>query len=206
MTSSHKLLVSRRRQLFVKEIYRQFAHMLFGLVIAGFIYYVQFINEAYATLTLIAVVFVGVLIADAVDRGIKVPLFSFLIEKLERKDTFPGKGTIYFFIATLFCLAFFGSTITIIAIVMLSVLDSATTIAGINFGRRKIFGKKTLEGTLCGIGAGFVIMLFFTGPLNAIILATAAGVTELVSPVDDNLTIPVVTGVLLWLLAGVMIL
>lgn len=176
--------------------------MLFGFVIAGFIYYIQFIDQAYAYLTLIAVVFVGVVIADAVNRGINVPLFSFLIEKLERKDTFPGKGTIYFFIATLFCLAFFGSTITIIAIVMLSVLDSVSTVAGINFGKRKILGSKTLEGTACGIGAGFVIMLFFTGPLNALILSAAAGLTELVSPVDDNLTIPLVTCVLLWFLSG----
>jgi phytol kinase len=174
--------------------------MLFGLVIAGFIYFVQFIDESYAILTLIAVVFVGIVIADAVDRGIKVPLFSYLIGKLERKDTFPGKGTIYFFISTLFCLAFFGSTITVIAIVMLAILDSVTTVAGINFGRKKILGNKTLEGTACGIGAGFVIMLFFTGPINALVLSAAAGITELVSPVDDNLTIPIVTCVLLWFL------
>ena len=186
----------------MKEIYRKFAHLLFGLLIAGFIYYIHFINDAYAILTFIAVIFVGVLIADAVDRGIKVPLFSFLIGKLERKDVFPGKGTIFFFIATLFCLAFFGSSTTIVAIVMLSVLDSVTTIAGINFGRKKLVGNKTLEGTLFGIGAGFLIMLLFTGPLNAIILAAAAGVTELVSPVDDNLTIPLVTSIVLMFLGA----
>jgi len=176
--------------------------MLFGLLIAGFIYYVHFIHEGYAIFTFIAIVFVGIVIADAVDRGIKVPLFSFLIGKLERKDVFPGKGTIYFFISTLFCLAFFGSSITIIAIVMLSVLDSVTTVAGKSFGKKKIWGEKTLEGTICGTGAAFAIMLFFTGPLNAIILSAAAGITELVSPIDDNLTIPVVTCVLVWFLGG----
>lgn len=176
--------------------------MLFGLLIAGFIYYVHFIREDIALYTFIAVIFVGVIIADAIDRGIRVPLFSYLIGKLERDGVFPGKGTIFFFISTLFCLAFFGAGITIIAIVMLSVLDSVTTIAGVNFGRKKIWGDKSIEGTACGIGAAFVVMLFFTAPLNAVILSVAAGITELISPVDDNLTIPLVTCILLWFLGG----
>lgn len=176
--------------------------MLFGLLIAGFIYYAHFIDKGYAIFTFIAVVFIGVIVADAIDRGINIPIFSFLIGKLERKDVFPGKGTIFFFISTLFCLAFFGSLITVIGIVMLSVLDSITTVVGQNFGKRKIWSEKTLEGTTCGIGAAFIIMLFFTGPINAIILSAAAGITELVSPIDDNLTIPLVTCVLVFFLGG----
>lgn len=173
--------------------------MLFGLVIAGFIY---FAPAWLAQFTFVAVIFTGVIIADAIDRGIRVPLFSYLIGRLERDGVFPGKGTIFFFIGTLFCLTFFGSESTIIAIVMLAVLDSVSTVAGIHYGRRKIYNSKTLEGTICGIGAAFVIMLFFTGPLTALILSVAAGITELVSPVDDNLTIPPVTCILLTLISG----
>ncbi len=176
--------------------------MIFGLLIAAFIYYSHSISGAIATVTFVAVIFTAVVIADAASRGIRVPLFSYLISKLEREDAFPGKGTIFFFISTLFCLAFFGSESTVIAIVMLAVLDSISTVAGISFGKKKIYNNKSLEGTACGIGAGFVVMLFFTGPINAIILAAAAGITELVSPVDDNLTIPPVTCIMLWIIGA----
>lgn len=183
----------------MKEIYRQLSHMLFGLIIAAFLYFVPGVTAIY---TFVAVIFISVVISDAVARGIKVPLFSYLIGKLERDGAFPGKGTLLFFVGVLFCLTFFGSGITIIAIVVLSVLDSVSTIAGVYFGKRKIFGKKTLEGTAAGIAASFIVLLFLTSPVNALVVSVVAGITELVSPVDDNLTIPLVSCICLLLLTG----
>lgn len=176
--------------------------MLFGLLICTFLY---FADRSIAIYTFVAVIFIGVVIADAISRGIKVPLFSYLIEKLERDGSFPGKGALFFFVGVLFCLQFFGSDIAITSIIVLSVLDSITTVAGINFGKHKLIGKKTLEGTLCGIFASAAVLLLFTSPLTAAVLSAAAGITELVSPVDDNLTIPVVSCICLFFLNGVYI-
>ncbi|MDD4128062.1 MAG: hypothetical protein PHV39_10355 [Methanomicrobium sp.] len=187
----------------MKEIYRQFSHLLFGLLICTFIY---FANTQTALYTFVAVIFIGVIIADAVSRGINVPLFSYLIDKLEREGSFPGKGALFFFVGVLFCLQFFGSDITITSIIVLSVLDSITTVAGVNYGKHKIFGKKTLEGTLSGIIASIIVLLLFTSPMTAVIISVVAGLTELVSPVDDNLTIPVVSCICLFFLNGVNIL
>ncbi|MBN2735131.1 MAG: phosphatidate cytidylyltransferase [Methanomicrobiaceae archaeon] len=178
----------------MKEIYRQFSHLLFGLLICAFIY---FADTQIALYTFVAVIFIGVIIADAVSRGIKIPLFSYLIDKLEREGSFPGKGALFFFVGVLFCLQFFGSEITITSIIVLSVLDSVTTVAGVNFGKTKIFGKKTLEGTLAGIFASAAVLLIFTSPVTAILLSVVAGITELLSPVDDNLTIPLTVCIIL---------
>lgn len=184
----------------MKEIYRQFSHLMFGLLICTFLYFADIKTAIY---TFIAVIFIGVVIADAISRGIKIPLFSYLIERLEREGTFPGKGTIFFFIGVLFCLEFFGRDIAITSIVVLSVLDSVSTIAGINFGKHKIYGKKSLEGTLAGIAASTVVLLLFISPATALVLSVVAGITELVSPVDDNLTIPVVSCICLFFINGI---
>jgi dolichol kinase len=172
--------------------------MLFGLLICTFIY---FTDRQIALYTFVAVIFIGVIIADAVSRGIKIPLFSYLINKLEREGSFPGKGALFFFVGVLFCLQFFGSEITVTSIIVLSVLDSVSTVAGVNFGKTKIFGKKTLEGMLAGIAASVIVLAIFTSPATAVILSVVAGITELLSPVDDNLTIPLTVCIVLALIA-----
>ncbi|WFN37428.1 phosphatidate cytidylyltransferase [Methanomicrobium antiquum] len=181
----------------MKETYRQFSHLLFGLLICAFIYIAKTEVSIY---TFIAVIFTGVIIADAISRGINVPLFSYLIKKLERDGSFPGKGALFFFVGVLFCLRFFGEDITITSIIVLSVLDSVSTVAGLNFGKHKIYGKKSLEGTVLGITASIFVLIFFISPITAVILSVIAGIAELISPVDDNLTIPVVSCVCLFFL------
>ena len=177
--------------------------MAFGLLIAAFIYLVPWEIALY---TFTAVIFIGVVIADAIDRGIHIPLFYNIIRKLERDGAFPGKGAIFFFIGVLFCLAFFGDSVTPVAIVVLAVLDSVSTIVGKRFGKIKLVGKKTLEGTASGIVASAIVLLFLVQPVAAIVVSIIAGVTELVSPVDDNLTIPVVSCICLFLLNGGLVL
>lgn len=177
--------------------------MAFGLLIAAFIWFVQ---EEIALYTLTAVIFIGVVIADATDRGIHVPLFYSIIREMERDGAFPGKGAIFFFIGVLFCLAFFGDAIAPVAIVVLAVLDSVSTIVGKKYGKTKLIGKKSLEGTTAGIVASVVVLLFIVQPVAAVVVSVVSGLAELVSPVDDNLTIPVVACICLFLLSGGLVL
>ncbi|MBP2132156.1 dolichol kinase [Methanomicrobium sp. W14] len=181
----------------MREEYRQAAHLFFGFIIAFFIF---FADKKTAVYVMAIVVFLSVAISDAVTKNIHVPLFSEIIQKLERNNTVPGKGTILFFISTLTCLVLFEKNIVFAAILVLAVLDSVTTIIGINFGRTKIYKKKSLEGTASGIIAGFIVLIFLINPQTALVASALAGITELISPVDDNLTIPLVVCIVLSIL------
>jgi dolichol kinase len=72
---------------------------------------------------------------------------------------------------------------------------------GERYGRTKISGEKSLEGSLAFVAAAVLsgLLLNFTGIhlLHGLILAgsiIAAGVELLPLPVNDNLVIPVVSG------------
>ena len=76
------------------------------------------------------------------------------------------------------------------------------TLVGIHVGHHKIWKSKSLEGTLAGMGTTVVALLVLT-PLSvplAFAAAITAGVVELLSPVDDNLTIPLSVCIILTLL------
>lgn len=190
----------------MNEYHRQLSHLAFGLLIASFIY---FTDRQIAISIMAVVVILGVAIADAIARGYHVPLFSWIIGRLERDSVYPGMGSMVFFIAALFCLIIFGSQITVAALIVLSVLDSISTAVGLKFGKTKIYGKKTLEGAMGGFFASIAALAIYTAmipdalPLGAVSIIVASGIgaiTELISPVDDNITIPVVVGIVLFLI------
>ncbi|WP_440949950.1 diacylglycerol/polyprenol kinase family protein [Methanosphaerula subterraneus] len=172
----------------MREDLRQVLHLLIGLVIAALI---QFIEPAVAVPLLAVGLLGGMVVADAISRGFHLPLISWILAQAERSGAVPGQGTFFFVMSALACLVLFGSETAAIGVLVLAVLDSVTALAGMTFGRRKIYHNRTLEGTMSGI----VVMagiLFFLMPLpQAVLVSVVAGVIELYAPVDDNLLIPV---------------
>jgi len=70
-----------------------------------------------------------------------------------------------------------------------------TGLVGMRWGRIKIFGPKTLEGTSCGLAVNLLIGLTFLPPPVGIAMAVTATVVEaVVNIVDDNLAVPVFAG------------
>jgi dolichol kinase len=82
---------------------------------------------------------------------------------------------------------------------VLSIGDSLATIAGHYVGKHALFKKKTFEGTLTFFVCAFAILIFFVAPTKAVLVALIASATELITPpnLDDNITIPFITGLLL---------
>ena len=75
------------------------------------------------------------------------------------------------------------------------------TLAGIHFGKHRITNGKSFEGTVAGILVNTAALLILISPLQAFAASLVAGIVELVSPVDDNLTIPVCICILLTLMS-----
>ena len=181
------------------EVLRKGVHLLVGLSIAIAI---PLVDMQLVLWAFVFAIFAGFVLSDAISRGYTLPLISRVVLLLERKDVMPGKGTLYFAIGVFFVLVFFPVQVVIPAIICLAVLDGVATLVGIHYGRHKIWKSKSLEGTLAGMITTVVALLIMT-PLSvplAIAAAFTAGVVELLSPVDDNLTIPLSVCIVLTLL------
>jgi phytol kinase len=137
-----------------------------------------------------------------ISRGYPIPFISRFVKFLDREDALPGRGALYFAISALLCLILFPVAAVIPAIIALAVLDGVATIAGRRFGKTRIWNGKTLEGTVVAMAVTFVCLLPFLTPPGAGVSTLVAGVVELVSPIDDNLTIPVSVCIVLTLIPG----
>ncbi|MCD6398440.1 MAG: phosphatidate cytidylyltransferase [Candidatus Aenigmarchaeota archaeon] len=106
-------------------------------------------------------------------------------------------GAVLFFISSGISLLIFPKTISFIAISVLAVGDSFSTIIGIHFGKHitKINPPKTYEGTFGGLLASFFACLVFTNPLVALV-ASSVGMFIEVMPIriNDNILIPIIVG------------
>jgi len=130
--------------------------------------------------------------------------FSNVLRERE-KTTFTG--IFFFLLGSTITVILFSPPVAISAILFLIIGDFMAAVVGISFGRTRI-GKKSLEGSVaCFIscflicytiffGIKFVEQLAFWGAL-------VAAVTELFNPsfIDDNLSIPCMSGLAMHLIA-----
>jgi phytol kinase len=180
------------------ETSRQLVHLLFGIGIAAAI---ALIDRPVMLSIMMIALFFGVLLSDALSRGYQIKGVSPLVELMERQDVLPGKGAILFLLSALTCLFFFNTKVVVPAVLALAVLDGVATLAGIRYGRHRIYNGKSLEGTGAGIAAAALVLLLLLPPAYALAAAVLAGVIELVAPLDDNLLIPPCICLLLTFLA-----
>jgi len=176
---------------------RKVVHMFFGVGIAALVF---FLPRDLIVGLLASSLFVGFILVEGVVRGYRIPLITPLIRILERKGEFPGKGAFYFTASALFCVLFFQTRVVVAAILSLAVLDGVATLAGVHWGKHRITNGKSFEGSIGGILANTAVLLLLLPPLPAFAASLVAGVVELISPVDDNLTIPVCVCIFLTLM------
>jgi dolichol kinase len=108
-------------------------------------------------------------------------------------------------------LALFDRHIVTLTLLFLAFGDPIASFCGIQFGKDKILGNKTLQGTLGSFAACTVIgalyyyfnnlmteRLLIVAPLSGLIGALAELVP--IGKLDDNLTFPIIGSALLWVL------
>jgi len=124
--------------------------------------------------------------------------FHNLVNSLERERSEKNyMGAVLFFLSSGISLLIFPKTISFIAITVLAVGDSFSTIIGIHFGKHvaKINPPKTYEGTFGGLLASFIACLVFANPFIAFV-ASSVGMLMEVLPIriNDNILIPIMVG------------
>lgn len=189
-----------------KELRRQLVHASgIALVPLAFVFGKTFVGAASLVLSLI--IFILAEHKNANGKKIRAgksnvsPVHS-VFEKFERSGG-NYRGAFYFYIASAVSLFLFPLSVAALSITVLALGDSFSTAAGI-FGKRKIFynRKKTWEGTLAGFFVSFA-SCFLINPYLAFPAAFFGMLAEsLPLEIDDNLTIPILTGVALSVIAA----
>jgi len=184
----------------MRHIGRKLYHLLGGLGLLS-LYYVLGRERALWAYTLLAG---AVLIIDI--ARIRVPSFnrfcfehfgSFIRESERDRMT----GTVPYILGIGLALLLYRSDIAAAAVCFLAAGDVAATTVGERYGRTKIVGPKSLEGTLAffaaAVTAGIALNLAGIHLTHGLVVAgalTAAAVELLPLPLNDNLTIPLASG------------
>lgn len=187
------------------EIKRQLFHLSFGLVIVGLLYF-----NVLTTLYLFVIIAVG-LALSVIYQKYTLPGLSWFIKRYERakdKKTFPGRGAILFLIGSFIVILLFDKNTALAAITILALGDSISPLVGRFYGRIKhpFSNVKLIEGTIAGIVAGFLGAMLFVSPSQAIIASFVAMTVEAIDikllgdKFDDNISIPLVAGFVIWLI------
>ena len=134
--------------------------------------------------------------------------FSSLLRTHEKQKI---TGTGYYLLSSLLSVLFFKKELAITCLSFLVLGDMFAAIIGTRFGRTKILPNKSLEGSLACFAVCLVIGLFIarlfpehlTPQIVTIGAFTATIVEMLPLGIDDNLTIPLISGLVMQILISV---
>lgn len=184
----------------MKHIGRKFFHFFGGLGLIS-IYYLFGRRNALICYGLIAAAELAFDIIRLRIAGfnhfIQKRFSSFIRASEENKLT----GMLFYVTGVGLAFLFYRADVATAAVLFLACGDVAATMVGERFGRTKIAGEKSLEGTLAFVAVAVVsgVLLNLTVvqlPFGLLFAGAivAAGVELLPLPLNDNLVIPVVSG------------
>ena len=146
-------------------------------------------------------------IARLAIKPVNAFVYSHLASFIRESERNTLTGSPWYILGTLCAAALFDLPVAIVAVAFLACGDVSATTAGEIWGRTKLWdGKKSLEGSiafiLAGVVAGAVVSRFYPLSLAVIIPgAVSAAIIEILPlKVNDNLTIPLLSGAVMQLI------
>lgn len=138
-------------------------------------------------------------------------IFRPIMRKSEQENY---SGIPFYALGVSLAIFLYPEKVALLAVLFLVFADPIASIVGVYLGKNRIFPNKTLEGTIAAFIVCFAIVLIYSRyvPMNAdnllfyALLGGVSGATsELLSAfnIDDNFTIPVVSGALMTLFATI---
>jgi len=125
---------------------------------------------------------------------------GFLRKHLKTEEMKRPTGSLFYMLGCLISILVFGKYEAMASIFVLAISDPASSMIGRTWGRRPLAFGKSMEGTGAFLLSALLVLACFPFTVPAVI-GTACGATaaELFSArfIDDNLSIPVVTGAVL---------
>jgi len=182
-----------------KELKRQLIHVLAGTVV---IWFVLYLGRTNALLIASLIFLIGLIISILLKRGWEIPIASDLIgfAGREKEKHFPAVGALMFFAGIILTMAFFENMGVILGALIVAVYgDGASTLVGKAIGSIKTIRGLTVEGTIGGILVAYLLLVAIFDIVPAI-AASIFGMLAEMLPLDDNLSIPLVSAIVLSIL------
>jgi dolichol kinase len=177
------------------ELLRKIIHLLTSLIPVIYLISMNKEQMSFLCISLFMLFLAGDLLRIYVIQLGRIfdKVFGKLLRPAEKEKKLTGAT--YLLLGFSIVAVFFEKEVAVISMLILSVCDSLAAIVGRSFGRRKWFGK-TVEGSLTFFLATLFITGFFNDKFGINILGAALlTVVELLSgKLNDNLTIPIVSG------------
>ena len=184
-----------------RELRRKSIHLL-GLVVPILYFFTSRDLIIIGVGALLTLVLAAELLKGVVPgvRVIFLRIFSPILRSQEQKGGLTGAT--YFLIGSFLCILLFDKTLAIVCLCFLTLGDLCAALIGKQWGRIKLFSRKSLEGSLaCFVVCTAAALLIGLHPVVAIAGALVATLIELLPiGVDDNVTIPLISGLAMHLL------
>lgn len=189
-----------------REVKRKIVHVLLGIVFVLLIYF-----DLFEAIHFVLLFFIGLACSFICKSGVRIPVMSWFLDRLERAEDLkkmPGKGVITFVAGSGLSVLLFSKRAALTAIIVLALADAASFLIGKYFGRyvHPFNPDKHLEGLVAAFIFGIPAALVFLPLARAFIVAAFAAVIETANirfgrfRVDDNLSVPLATGLITTLL------
>jgi len=186
-----------------KEIKRKMIHLSAMVIPIGYSFLPYDISLAALFIaTAIAVIFDIVKIKN---RSFRLLIYRFFRDMFRHKETHYFNGGSFILFSALICLLVFNKWIAIISLTYIITGDVAAAIVGRLYGKHKVYGKHSVEGSLAFfVAASIASSSLFWIPYDVVPVyyrisgaLLAALIEMIIIQVDDNLTVPILTGLML---------
>jgi dolichol kinase len=193
---------------FTQELWRKGTH-LGALIIPG-VYFVLGLSESQMLAIMIPIALLMLLIDIsrlrewALWRKIAAPIGGRMIRGHEQAGDFTGAT--YILVSVCLTVAMYTKPIAIAALTFIIVGDTLAALVGRRFGRHR-FGRKSVEGSLACLAGTSLVAVFTPGLALSVALpgAVVAAITEALSTrIDDNISVPIVSGLVMTLLSRIL--
>lgn len=185
------------------EIGRKIIHITILVVLAAYFFiqdslvsagYTAVLAKQVALLFLVALLILFLILEYLrLELNWKMPFFSQFIRSKEQDRMY---GVIYFLSATIISLAVFNKEIALAALLMTTFGDMVAALIGKKYGTTLIYRNKTWAGFLAELGTNLIVGFLILDSIYIILgMAFVATIVEtLVDELDDNLLIPIFSG------------
>ena len=188
---------------FFHEVGRKIIHITILIVLAAYFFiqdrlvgagYTSVLAKQVALLFLVALLIIFLILEYfRLELGWKMPFFSQFIRPKEQNRMY---GVVYFLSATIISLAVFDYKIALAALLMTTFGDMVAALVGKKYGTTLIYRNKTWAGFFGELITNLIVGFIILDSIYVILgMAFVAAIVEtLVDELDDNLLIPIFSG------------
>lgn len=211
LTSGFPIRLAMRNDL---HLARKVWHLCMGMLIV-FVYVFSNMSVGSAILILGSVLGLDLIVETA---RLRIPSFNDQVLRywgpfMRSCEVNKVSGVPYYILASLLALSIFPKPVGVLSVLFLAIGDPIASLVGILYGKNspRIAEGKSLIGTLAGIAACTLTTLIFlkaypvavsdSAWIGLSLIGGLAGGTAELAPfdMDDNFTIPMISGFVMWL-------